>query len=135
MSVGQVGHIKLDSEVWCKRLQPKQLRDLVGISIHFIPAGLPGKLKVLCWLWSYMVIILANPYTYPQVRTIDYQYSLLTVRQSYQTPRYDPWTYPCRSASWLSTPENCFCLALIGRTYSILLNKCENTKFYNKCEE
>ena len=50
MSVGQVGHIKLDSEVWCKRLQPKQLRDLVGISIHFIPAGLPGKLKVLCWL-------------------------------------------------------------------------------------
>ena len=79
-----------------------------------------------------MVIILANPYTYPQVRTIDYQYSLLTVRQSCQTPRDDPWTYPCRSASWLSTPEIFFCLALIGRTYSILLNKCENT---NKCEE
>ena len=70
-----------------------------------------------------MVIILANPYTYPQVRTIDYQYSLLTVRQSCQTPRDDPWTYPCRSASWLSTPEN---------SYLILLNKCENT---NKCEE
>ena len=45
--------------------------------------------------------------------------------QSCQTPRDDPWTYPCRSASWLSTPEIFFCLALIGRTYSILLNKCE----------
>ena len=33
MPVGQVGHIKLDSEVWCKWLQPKQLRDLVGISV------------------------------------------------------------------------------------------------------
>ena len=73
-----------------------------------------------------MVIILANFYTYPQVRTIDYQYSLLTVRQSCQTPRDDPWTI------WLSTPEIFFCLALIGRTYPILLNKCENT---NKCEE
>ena len=68
-----------------------------------------------------MVIILANPYTYPQVRTIDYQYSLLTVRQSCQTPRDDPWTYPCRSASWLSTPE-----IFLSRTYrSHLFNTIE----------
>ena len=33
MSIRQVGHIKLGGELWCKRLQPKQLRDLVGISV------------------------------------------------------------------------------------------------------
>ena len=33
MPVGQVGHIKLDSEVWCKWLQSKQLRDRVGICV------------------------------------------------------------------------------------------------------